>query len=213
MNDFQSLKQFPNVIFDLGGVILNLDYHRTFQEFSRRRPEMSQEGFIGQAGQLKIFSDYEVGKMTTVEFREKCQTHFQFEMSDSEFDECWNAMLIDIPLKRIKLLEQLKLQGKRLVLLSNINEIHEWAVEKMYQRLNQSTPFFSLFEKVYYSHRIQLRKPHREVFDLVLMENQLLASETLFIDDSHHHIVGAGSAGICAHHLASPQTIEEIFSV
>lgn len=187
-----------NIIFDLGGVILNLDYQETVRAFKKIIPNLDDSTFYGKENQLEFFSLYETGKITTQDFLARFNSQYNSQLSLEEFKKAWNAMLFDIPKSRLNLLSSLK--PKRLFLLSNINEIHEDAVGDL-------TPYF---EKVYYSHRIGLRKPNPEIFKLVLKENNLDLHDTLFIDDSEQHIRGAQSIGLQSIHLKKPLTIEDL---
>ena len=72
--------------------------------------------------------------------------------------------------------------------------------------------FDEIFEKQYLSFEIGMRKPDKEIFELVLNENKLFASETLFIDDSIQHIEGAEKTGIAAYHLQPHETIIDVFN-
>ena len=98
----------------------------------------------------------------------------------------------------------------RLFLLSNTNDIHIQEIEKRVG-CDFFSDFCSLFEKVYLSHEIGLRKPHTDVFKYILEEQGLKANETLFIDDSIQHVEGALKAGLQAHHLTDEQTIDQLF--
>lgn len=189
-----------NIIFDLGGVILNLDYNETVKAFQKIIPHLDESTFYGKEKQLEFFSLYEVGKIDTQEFFKRFKAHYQSEVSLEDFKDAWNAMLFDIPESRFKLLKDLKASGKRIFLLSNINEIHEEAVGDL----------TAYFEKVYYSHRIGLRKPNPEIFQFVLNQNNLPLQDTLFIDDSEQHVRGASSIGLKAIHLKKPLTIEDL---
>ena len=71
--------------------------------------------------------------------------------------------------------------------------------------------FYNLFDKVYYSHEIGVRKPHSESFRLVLDENNLKEKEVLFIDDSPQHIEGAKELGIHTYHLKDNEEITTVF--
>ena len=95
--------------------------------------------------------------------------------------------------------------------LSNINALHEEAVLQAYAKISQDS-FFSLFEKVYYSHRTGLRKPEKQTFRSILIENGLDPAKTLFVDDSKHHVLGAIQEGIHAIHLTADKTIEALLS-
>ena len=95
-------------------------------------------------------------------------------------------------------------------MLSNTNEIH---IQEIESRVGAEvfSDFCALFEKVYLSHELGLRKPHPEGFTHIIEEQGLAASETLFIDDSIQHVEGAIKAGLRAYHLTDDQTIDQLF--
>lgn len=205
------MNNLKNIIFDLGGVVLNLNYSLTVQAFRKYIPDLNEETFFGKAEQLKFFSDYEIGAISTAEFKSQFESHYGTHFQDKVFSDCWNAMILDFPLRRVELLRELRTQGRSVFLLSNINELHEKEVERKFSLLNLSISLEDLFHKVYYSHKISMRKPSEEIFNLVLKENDLNKEETFFIDDSLQHIIGAQKFGIQALHLKSPLTIENFF--
>ena len=204
----QDLNQIDNIIFDLGGVILNLDYHQTFHAFKKYAPQIDDDTFLGKSKQHTIFSDYEVGKITSRVFRDELNAFYKMHLDDQTFDQCWNAMLFDMPIVRIHLLQKLRASGKKIFLLSNINEIHEHAVEERFSSLGFNHGFRDLFHKAYYSHLVGMRKPNPEIFNRVLEENELRKENTLFIDDSVQHIESAKRLGFKVVHLKAPMTIE-----
>ena len=208
-------QDYQNLIFDLGGVLLNLDFPRTKAEFRKSIPHLSDDSFLGHVDQLALFSTYEVGQISTLDFYEEFKKSFQTRISFEEFKACWNAMILDFPMTRINFLKHLRQQGKKLFLISNINELHEYAVEDEFQKLNLNDSFFSLFDKCYYSHRVGFRKPNPEIFNLALNENGLKREDTLFIDDSLQHVLSARALGIDAFHLKDSNKIEqsELFNI
>lgn len=201
-------KDYQNIIFDLGGVLLNLDFQRTKTEFRKSIPHLADESFLGHVNQLALFSIYEVGKISTPDFYEEFKKYFNTSIGFEEFKACWNAMILDFPVSRINFLRQLRSRGKKLFLISNINELHEFAVEDEFKKLGESSPFSSLFDNFYYSHRLGMRKPNAEIFEHALFENSLNRSETLFIDDSLQHIEAATKLGIDSFHLKQPNHLE-----
>jgi HAD superfamily hydrolase (TIGR01509 family) len=194
----------------LGGVIIDIDYQKTLDAFNELVPGISSETFYGKEKQLPFYSDYELGRIDSAELLALFNLHYDCDLQMHQFTECWNAMVFDIPRKRIALLRALRNQGKKIFLLSNINEIHEQAVDRKFGELGFDFTFERLFEKVYYSHRISQRKPNISLFEFVLNENGLRPEMTLFLDDSEHHVIGARSAGIQTIHLVKPETITEL---
>jgi putative hydrolase of the HAD superfamily len=211
----KNFQEYNNYIFDLGGVLLNLDFNLTKLEFKKIIPHLDDDTFLGRENQLAIFSHYEVGKVSSKELIKSFKEHFKTNISDVEFARCWNAMILDFPIERIKFLQKLRSEGKKIYLLSNINQLHEDAVERRYKDLGLKNPFISLFDRLYYSHQIGMRKPNPEIFEYVISENNLQRGETLFIDDSLQHIVSSRRIGLDAFHLEVPNSIEKsiIFNI
>ena len=185
-----------NIIFDLGGVIINLDMPATARAF-RALGMTDFDLHYTQAKQSGLFDAFDKGEITPQDFRDGLKPYLPAQTTDAAIDEAWNAMLLDIPAKRLEALSGLK-KKYRLFLLSNTNEIHVTAFSAYMQRCFGFADFSGYFEKAYYSCRIGKRKPDKEIFDFVLNENQLIASETLFIDDSAQHLEGARLSGIRA---------------
>ncbi|MCC7051166.1 MAG: HAD family phosphatase [Bacteroidia bacterium] len=188
-----------NIILDLGGVLINLDYLATEKKFIEFGLTNFDQLFT-QAKQTSLFDDYETGKITTDLFVQQIINLSNYTLNKNQVMQAWNAMLLDFPLERMELLERLK-KKYRLFLLSNTNQLH---IESFITILNHGFGygrFVNAFEKIYYSYQIDLRKPNTTIFKHVLQDRQLLANETLFIDDSAQHIQGALQAGINAQWL------------
>jgi FMN phosphatase YigB (HAD superfamily) len=204
------IMNYRAIVFDLGGVIINLNYQATADAF-KRLGLTDFDAIYSQAKQDGIFDDFETGKSTPAEFRKRLRTWLGNEISDTQIDMAWNAMLLDIPAERIALLRELK-KHYRVFLLSNTNEIHLNTVFRIMQETHGLPDFSSLLEKQYFSSRINMRKPDPDIFRFVLKENNLSASEVFFIDDSIQHIEGARSLGIDSHHLQPGEKLQHVFS-
>jgi putative hydrolase of the HAD superfamily len=204
------LKGIKNIIFDLGGVIINLDYRLSLNEFKALGLKNAEKIYT-QFSQLPWFDNFDTGRISSEIFICEFSKLLNRGTSREQIIHAWNAMILDFPAERAKLLLKLK-DHYRTFLLSNTNEIH---IEHHFQNLQEKYGYDdmkSFFEKEYYSHKIGMRKPDREIFEFVLRENGLNASETLFIDDSLQHVEGAIVAGLKAYHLQAPETILDIFN-
>ena len=203
------MQGIQNIIFDLGGVLLDIDYQKTETAFEKLGfPDFKQA--FSQLRQNAFFDDWETGALSADEWFSGIKSHVPYALTDDQITDAWNDMLLDFPIARLRLLQQLR-SRYNLFLLSNTNEIHERAFNKLLQEQTGFPSLAVLFDKVYYSHRIGLRKPNPEPFRLILTENHLKAEETLFIDDSPQHIEAAKALGIQTIHLVPPKTIEDIF--
>ena len=198
-----------NIIFDFGGVILNIDYQlseKAFEELGF----LDFKNFYSQAAQKELFDSLEKGLITPEDFRNEVRKLIHRGISDSQIDNAWNAMLLDLPEERIKLLETLKTKY-RIFLLSNTNEIHFDSFTSYIKNKFKRDDFSEVFEKAYVSHKVKMRKPDAEIFEHVLAESKLKKEETLFIDDSIQHIESANKIGINTIFLKKDETILNLF--
>ncbi len=198
---------YSAIIFDLGGVVLNLNYDLTVRAFQ----ELSKENFstlYAQSQQDKIFDQFEIGQITASEFRDYMRSFMKYFFADEIIDTAWNAMLLDLPMHRIELIKELKKHYK-VYLFSNTNEIHLEAFKKILAiQHGDSELLEKLFDQAYYSHVVGKRKPNADAFETVLNQHGLVASETLFIDDSIQHIEGAQKLGIQTIHLVNRDIVD-----
>lgn len=206
--DLQNIK---NIIFDLGGVIFNIDYNLTVEEFKKLNLKNYDKLFT-KTTQSQLFSLLETGKISPEDFRTEIKKLSDAEITDAQIDFAWNAMLINLPPERLELLEKLK-NKYRIFILSNANVIHIIEFNNILQKSLGFDGLSHVVEKVYFSHEVGMRKPNAEIFEFVLNENNLNANETLFIDDSPQHVEAAKKLGLNAYHLTNGETIHDIFKI
>ena len=201
------MKNIKSIIFDFGGVLLNISYQNTIDEFEKLGVDNSS-AFYSKKSQTNIFNLLETGEISENELIREIQSSCK-SATRKQIIFAWNSMLLDLPKNRTNLLENLK-EKYQLFLLSNTNAIH---IKELKSRLGELkySKFYNLFNKVYYSHEIGVRKPHSEAFRLVLDENNLKEKEVLFIDDSPQHIKGAKELGIHTYHLKDNEEITTVF--
>lgn len=204
-----NLKGIKNIIFDLGGVILNIDYRLTENAFKDLGMQNFDEIYFQQQ-QSGFFDQFEVGKLSSKEFIEQIKAEAKLAVDDQKIINAWNAMLLELPQKRLNLLTQLK-DSHATFLLSNTNEIHFNAFSKIVEKETEEASLSPFFKEVFYSHKIQLRKPEREAFNYILLKHNLNPFETLFIDDSPQHIAAAKEMGINAYYLKKGEDILDLF--
>ena len=201
------IKGIKHIIFDLGGVLLNIDYALTEQAFVDAGIANFADMYT-QLGQSDLFDRLETGKIGHEEFVRAITDLCAVPISEEKVIQCWNAMLLDFPLRRLQLLQQLRLYYD-LVLLSNTNEIHEAAFNKILESDRGIPNIGVFFDRVYFSHRVGMRKPNRDIFERILEECSFKPEHTLFIDDSPQHIATAKELGIQTIYLEKGMTIEE----
>ena len=183
-----------NIIFDLGGVLYDIRYENIADTF-RSYGLQNFEKLYAQAEQVAEIDLFEEGKITPMQFRSFIRSLSSINLSDQQIDDAWNAILIDLPEVRLEILKKLK-KKYRIFLFSNTNEINciefvRFVIEKFGENI-----FENHFEKAYYSHTLGIKKPKLEAFQQICLEQNLIPAETLFIDDTERHILGAQKAGM-----------------
>jgi glucose-1-phosphatase len=211
MPDKELLKGIKNIIFDLGGVIINIDYKITLGKFKALGLK-DVDKIYTQFSQLPWFDSYDKGGISSEKFINEFGKFLNPGTTKEQIIDAWNAMLLDFPAERAELILKLK-DRYRTFLLSNTNEIHIEYYLGLVDQWYGKDAMNKFFERAYYSNRIGMRKPDKEIFEFVVTENGLKASETLFIDDSPQHVEGARKAGLRAYHLQAPGTIVDIFDL
>ena len=199
------MQGIKNIIFDLGGVILNLDNQRTEDAFTAMGVKPFRE-YFGHGHAASFFSEYEVGKISDRQFIDALKELTGLSAADEDIIRAWNALLLDFPPERIQLLEEL---GKRyrIFLFSNTNALHLAALQQIYRDTFPKGGLDDHFERSYYSHTLGMRKPNTESFQHILQENDLKGEETLFVDDALINVEGAERAGLRGLYLRPGTTL------
>lgn len=203
-------RSIKNLIFDLGGVILDLSIDHTLQAFSKLSGIEIKR--VNELYSSPGFEVYEKGLMEDDDFRNYVREVYSIQSSMAEIDASWNAMLRGIPVRKLQLLLRLK-QDYNVYLLSNTNSIHlAYINQRMLPGIVQNSKSLdSYFHRAYYSHIMKKRKPDADIFEQVLQENALSPHQTLFLDDNLSNIEGANQLGIKTIHVVSPDLIFDYF--
>lgn len=199
------MKKIKNIVFDLGGVIMNLDVPKTIEALK----QLGINNIVNETGhtyQQSFFYELEVGKISEDTFLESLLNLSDKSPSYLEIIKAWNEMILDMPKERVDFLNDLKV-NYNIFLLSNTNSIHQKKYLDDFKD-DFNTPFNEIFKKAYYSHEIGIRKPDVEVFDYILKDSNLKAEETLFMDDSLSNIEAAQKAGIETFHVKNYNTFD-----
>jgi putative hydrolase of the HAD superfamily len=203
------LNGISTIIFDLGGVVLNLDPDLTAKAFARLSgKELNEIYDIFLAS--KWVPAFERGEISPEDFRKQVKLALDIDVADTEIDMAWNAMLLELPEGRLNLLSGLRKDYHSLV-LSNTNEIHIKEFSRTVSKVTNGESIHDHFHKVYYSNELGLRKPEKEIYQYVLEANNLKPSTTLFIDDMLPNIEAAEQCGIKTIHLTDQEDLFTLF--
>ncbi len=205
------LQHIQNIIFDLGGVIIDIDPQRSFDTLSAfHEDEKKRKQLFHDNAQL--FLDYEKGLISDADFQEGIrQLTANSAIKDEEIVEAWNLMLLHIPSERLQLLEKLR-QKYKMYVLSNTNAIHVAAFNKIIEKNTGKSALNHFFDKIYYSHELKLRKPEPEIYQYVIDDQNLSVEATLFVDDRLENIEAASKLGLQTFHVQPGQGILEFFA-
>jgi putative hydrolase of the HAD superfamily len=205
-----TIEEAKNIIFDLGAVIINITPETVVDAF-RSAYQGDFETKYAQLVSSGIFEAYEIEKVNSAKFLATIFEALEGQISTQDIEAIWNKMLLDIPTRRIEILQQQKAL-KNTFLCSNTNEIHIDVINQYIKDEFNINGLDPLFHQVYLSYKLGIRKPNPEIFELILDQHQLIPSETLFIDDSAEHIATANKLGIQTIHLTGDLTLEKLFT-
>lgn len=205
------ITNIKNIIFDLGKVILNLDFEaseKAFRSLGVNSPIVDHSHVFSKP----LFYELETGKITPDEFRKQIRKLLlNPRLSDHEIDDAWYAMIKDIPKKRVDTILQLS-QTFDIYLFSNTNKIHIDRLHADFRKI-YGFEFSSLFIRDFYSHEIRERKPEVNAYLRVIEISGITPEETLFVDDLEKNIEGAERAGLKTFWLKDHMEMAEVFSV
>lgn len=187
-----------NIIFDFGGVLLNLDYNLTYAQLSEVMGVDVQSDNI-PAQIFKIMLGYEKGEINTETFLWNLQKESsKLTPQPHKLIKAWNAMLLGWNPARFEFLERLR-KDYKVYLLSNTNDLHlEWVMKDL--KKNHKIKDFNsrFFDQTFYSNMMRMRKPEKKIYERVLKEAGIKGDETLFIDDNIENVIKARKVGIHA---------------
>lgn len=198
------------IIFDLGGVLINLDYQLTSKAFI----DLGLTDFDATYSQLQqtdLFDRFEIGAISSFHFINRLLDQLPQGTSGNKVVHAWNAMILDFPTERLEWLLKLK-QQKRIFLLSNTNTLHMEKVRRSLESAVGHQRLEDYFETVYLSCEMGMRKPDPAIFSRVCQEQGLNPAKTVFIDDSPQHVEGAATIGLQAIHLKPGESVQSLFS-
>lgn len=204
------LTKISSVIFDLGGVIIDLDMDATYKAFAELS-HLTFEEVKALAAKEDFFVKYEVGEIDDPTFRAHLREHLEFTGEDGHLDAAWNAMLGKIDTDKLAKIEQLA-DKYQLFVMSNTNEIHIRFFNRLVGRLSPQKPFHKYFNEVYLSQEVGERKPNPGAWQVILNDHQLSPESCLFIDDKLENIQAAEKLGIVGYQNVNPRDWLTLFA-
>ncbi|MEQ5401488.1 glucose-1-phosphatase [Providencia rettgeri] len=191
-------------IFDMGNVIIDIDFNRVFDKWSELSGTPSEE-IKSRFTFGNIFQLHECGKISDIEFAELLCEEMDITLSFEDFAEGWHAIFISLRPEVIDIMERLREQGHRVVVLSNTNRLHLDYWPAHYPEIAASSDF------LYLSQDLGMRKPDPEIYKYVLQSEEFDAADAIFFDDVEENVKAAEALGIRSIHVVGKDTIPEYF--
>ena len=202
------MKNIENIIFDLGGVILDIDYNHTRKGFEDIGVTNFDEMY-SQANANQLFQKLETGHISNDAFFKELGSVTNLGLTPQEIRTAWDAMLLEFRESSLEFLNKIKPKYNT-YLFSNTNFIHMEAFHKIFHTKERDRPFNDYFDKAFYSCEIGLRKPDAESYQWILNHLNIKADKTLFIDDSYQNIEAAKGVGMQTVYFEKGMRIEEL---
>lgn len=202
------MAKFKNLVFDIGNVIVDIDFEVIVAEFQKLATINFSE-ILSFSKQTELFDHMDRGTVTAAQFRQELKKHLKPGVSDEEINRAWNSILISYPPHKFDLLRDLKLRYRTFA-LSNINELHVEEINKAARSKFGEKDFNSFFHKAYYSNEIGHRKPDRQIYEHIMQAENLNPAETFFVDDKEENIITAQNLGWQAYQLKERDKLHEL---
>ncbi|MFN8280090.1 MAG: HAD family phosphatase [Saprospiraceae bacterium] len=195
-----------NIVFDFGGVLLNLDESRTIKGLQEVLDPALSADLMEQ-----VIHPYERGEISEEAFFNRLQRRSVKVLNGDAYFYIWNAMLLDMPEQRLNMLRELRKQYK-LYLLSNTNITHVRNVFRYLHNTHGVKDFGSYFQEVFLSHDIHLRKPDQAIYEYVIHRAGIDPALSLFIDDKPENTEAASACGFRVWTHDPAQEIADVIS-
>ena len=203
------MPNIKNIIFDLCGPIITIDVNlidKRLHEFG-----ITDEQPYRKVYDLALTKRFEANQITTDEFFNEFRKILNTNITDEHICDAWNSLIVDVKREHPLLFPKVH-KHYRTFILSNSDVVN---AEYFIQYLNNEAGFDFVgqgFDEIFFSYKIGERKPSPKIFQHILDKHNLIASETLFIDDCEKHCLGAKEVGLNTIWLKKPTDICDLFN-
>lgn len=192
-------------IFDLGNVIVDIDFNRVlgaWSDFSRVPLATLKQSFV----MSETFHQHERGEISDEEFAERFCHELDLPLSYEQFSHGWQTVFVAIRPEVTNIMHKLREQGHRVVVLSNTNRLHTTFWPEEYPEVKAAA------DKIYLSQEMGMRKPEARIYQAVLQTEGFTAADAVFFDDNADNIEGANQLGITSILVTGKETIPNYFA-
>lgn len=192
-------KNIKNIIFDLGGVIIDLDRHQAIHALENIGLS-DASALLGEYEQKGPFLLLEKGEISSSEVFDILLPHCKKGTTCSDVRDAFEQFLRSIPVERLKMLDSLRKKGYKLYVLSNTNPLmyNHW-IDNAFRADGKSINDY--FDGIVTSFQERMCKPDPALFQRVVDRYNLVPGETLMLDDSEANVKAAQSIGLQAQRI------------
>lgn len=192
-------------IFDLGNVVIDIDFKRVLGVWSNLSgvplASLSERFVMGHA-----FEQHERGEIDDEAFASELCHEMGIALSFEQFAAGWESIFIGVRPEVLDIMQQLRRDGQRVVVLSNTNRLHHQQWSSLYPEIEQAA------DRMYLSQELGMRKPDAGIYEYVLQQEGYRAKDTIFFDDNADNITAASALGIHAIQVNDRQVLTDFFS-
>jgi HAD superfamily hydrolase (TIGR01509 family) len=174
------------VVFDLGKVLVDFDYHIAVSQIAARS-KLPPDGIKTFLGQSHAIIDYECGRLTREEFYEQARKVTGFRGTMEEFGEFFADIFTPIP-PMIEIHAGLRRRGIPTYIFSNTNDL---AVE----HIRRNFPFFRDFDGYIYSYEVGAMKPEAKIYEVLEKLAGRHGTDIVYLDDRPENVAGGAARG------------------
>ena len=200
------MKDIKVLLFDLGGVIIDIDPSITINALKSMSKKSSEDlnaldykYYKEESSLLNFFFEYEKGNINDDKFRDGIRKFANLDLSNDKIDHIWNSVIVKINQDLLDVVLSLKNRYK-IMILSNTNFIHKVYYDKLVVDIYGKT-LKQLFDKVFYSYEIRSRKPELEIYQKVIDKSSYSGKEILFFDDMKENLEIPKVIGMKTYHV------------
>ena len=188
------------LLFDLGGVVIKIDFDRAFRVWAHFSALSSQEiraRFRMEGG----YEQHERGEIDASAYFEHLRNTLSLNGSDEQIAAGWNAVFAG---EIAQTVDYVLAAGSALpcFAFTNSNPTHQRVWKASYPRV------VAAFQRIFVSPELGLRKPEKAAFDAIADTTCISSRAMLFFDDTMENVQGARTAGLQAVHVRGPSDVK-----
>ncbi len=202
------LSNIKNIIFDIGGVLVDLDLERCLESFKAIGFE-DAKSMVSCYHPASFFGAMERGEITIDQFCDEIRKASGVNMTNEQISAAYSSLLVEIPIEKLRLIKSLRDRGFKIYALSNISELLMNYVLKFFEADSLSADDY--FDKMFLSYQMGVMKPDPKIYELLISQSGIDPSQTLFIDDAEKNITAAREFGLQVYLASAKEDFSHLF--